>query len=95
MHADHLGDIPSTDPKLDGGVKMGLTFGVKGDPGESGELGSEGSYFWAGAFGTSFFIDPNEALIGVFMVNGTGYGEESLAVYGPLFEHFAYQAIVD
>ena len=34
---------------------------------ETGELGSNGSYSWGGAFNTYFWIDPKEKLIGVLM----------------------------
>jgi len=46
---------------------FGLGFAVVGDLGKVGELGSVGSYSWGGAFNTSFWIDPSENLIGVFM----------------------------
>ena len=96
MHANHLGDIPLTgDSKVAHEFRFGLTFGVKPDPGDTGELGSEGTYYWGGAYGTSFWIDPAEDLIGVFMVNGPRYDEEDPVVYSQLFEHFAYQAIID
>jgi CubicO group peptidase (beta-lactamase class C family) len=40
---------------------------VTTDLGESGEIGSTGTYGWGGAFATSFWIDPEEQLIAVFM----------------------------
>jgi len=46
---------------------FGLGFAVVGDLGRNGELGSVGSYSWGGAFYTSYWIDPRENLIGVFM----------------------------
>ena len=46
---------------------FGLGFGVVGDIGEAGELGSRGTYSWGGAFYTSYWIDPAEQLIGVLM----------------------------
>jgi CubicO group peptidase (beta-lactamase class C family) len=44
-----------------------LGFAVVGDLGKEGELGSVGSYSWGGAFYTSYWVDPRENLIGVFM----------------------------
>lgn len=44
-----------------------LGFAVVGDLGKDGELGSVGSYSWGGAFYTSYWVDPRENLIGVFM----------------------------
>jgi CubicO group peptidase (beta-lactamase class C family) len=46
---------------------MALGFAVISDLGEKGELGSVGAYSWGGAFNTSYWIDPGENLIGVFM----------------------------
>ena len=77
-------------------MQFGLTFGVKGKPGDRGELGSEGSYFWGGAYGTTFWIDPKENLVGVFMVNGLQYDKSGYTrPYSQMLEHFTYQAIVD
>jgi CubicO group peptidase (beta-lactamase class C family) len=44
-----------------------LGFRVDGDLGNSDGLGSQGTYSWGGAFNTSYWIDPAEDLIGVFM----------------------------
>jgi len=46
---------------------FGLGFAIVGDLGKKGELGSVGSYSWGGAFYTSYWIDPSENLIGIFM----------------------------
>jgi CubicO group peptidase (beta-lactamase class C family) len=46
---------------------LALGFRVIGDLGTSDELGSPGAYSWGGAFNTSYWIDPAEDLIGVFM----------------------------
>jgi len=46
---------------------MSLGFTVVTDLGKKGELGSVGSYSWGGVFYTSYWVDPSENLIGVFM----------------------------
>jgi CubicO group peptidase (beta-lactamase class C family) len=46
---------------------MALGFQVIADLGKKGEIGSVGSYSWGGAFNTSYWIDPSENLVGVFM----------------------------
>jgi CubicO group peptidase (beta-lactamase class C family) len=98
MRANHMHDVKekSVGKGSTGEYQFGLTFGVKGKPGDTGALGSEGSYFWGGAYGTSFWIDPKEDLVGVFMVNGVdddkSYGRMP---YSMMLEHFTYQAIVD
>jgi CubicO group peptidase (beta-lactamase class C family) len=97
MHADHMNDVTdkSSGSKTGGDFRFGLTFGVDGKPGDRGELGSEGSYWWGGAYGTTFWIDPKENLVGVFMVNGVKYDKEQSLPYSQMLEHFTYQAIID
>jgi len=46
---------------------MSLGFSVVTDLGKRGELGSVGSYSWGGVFYTSYWVDPSEDLVGVFM----------------------------
>jgi len=46
------------------GYRFGLGFRVLTDEGKSAHLGSPGSYGWGGAFGTFFFIDPKEDMLG-------------------------------
>lgn len=51
----------------DGDPDFGMGFRVFDDPDELNELGSLGTYSWGGAFYTSYWIDPQEQLIGVLM----------------------------
>jgi CubicO group peptidase (beta-lactamase class C family) len=46
---------------------FGLGFRVVGDLGKYGELGSPGAYSWGGAYNTTYWIDPAEDLVAVFM----------------------------
>ena len=66
MTTNHLGDLPMGFGQA--GVGFGLGFAVALDQGRIGEVGSPGEYNWGGAAGTSFWIDPQEQLIGIFMV---------------------------
>ena len=97
MRANHMNDVSGiTAGSGSGGeFRHGLSFGVHDEPAERGELGSEGSYYWLGSYGTTFWIDPKENLTGVFMVNGLDHDPIETRPYGELLEHFAYQAIVD
>jgi len=58
---------PRIDMDGDGDAEFGLGFQIIDDVGESGELGSAGVYLWGGAFNTSYWIDPEENMIAVFM----------------------------
>ena len=46
---------------------ISLGFAVVSDPGKNSEQGSVGTYSWGGAFYTSFWVDPSEELVAVFM----------------------------
>ncbi len=59
--------IARADMDEDQVADFGLGFAVIGNLAKNGELGSVGSYSWGGAFFTSFWVDPEENLIGVFM----------------------------
>ena len=50
------------------GHGFGLGFGVVTDTASAAVLGSEGEYFWGGAAGTAFWIDPVEELVVVAMI---------------------------
>jgi CubicO group peptidase (beta-lactamase class C family) len=54
----------------DGPPKMSAAFYVYDSPGLEGVLTSPGSYTWGGAFYTTYFIDPHENLVAVFMSQG-------------------------
>ena len=43
---------------------------MAGSPGEAGGLTSAGAYSWGGAFYTTYFIDPQEEMLGIFMSQG-------------------------
>jgi CubicO group peptidase (beta-lactamase class C family) len=69
------------------GQGFGLGFMVRTRAGGSPRIGSLGEYFWAGAYGTSFWIDPKEKLVVVLMTQSPGGPYQSLMrnlVYGAL-----------
>ncbi len=47
---------------------------------------------WSGAAGTHFFVDRDEDLVGVFMIQKMGGGGPRMSAE---FETLVYQAIVD
>ncbi len=49
------------------GISYGLGVGIMLDPAQAQVLGTKGDYFWSGLANTSFFIDPQEQLIGLFL----------------------------
>ena len=71
------------------GVSMSLGFGVVDDLGRMGELGTEGAYSWGGAFNTSYWIDPDENLVGVIMTQARPYTSDITR----RFQTLVYQAL--
>lgn len=63
MSRNHLTDEQRYLP----GMGFGLGFGITEDPGLRKTFLSEGSYAWAGAADTHFWIDPEKNLIGMAM----------------------------
>ncbi len=49
------------------GYGFGLGWGVRLDDGMGYIPGSKGDAMWAGAWGTSFWVDPKEGLVGILM----------------------------
>jgi CubicO group peptidase (beta-lactamase class C family) len=91
MHSDHLGAMPHVGvlPEWNG---FGLTFAINPGPGKSPEPASAGSYWWGGAAGTSFWIDPKEHMFGIFLIQvlpPTGIPAAAQ------FQRLAYSALLD
>jgi CubicO group peptidase (beta-lactamase class C family) len=87
MSADHLGDIV-----FQPGSGMGLGFSVLKDVGRRGTPGSVGELGWGGAYHSTYWIDPLEALVVVHLVQLIPAGDvDDQAKLRTL----VYQAIVD
>jgi CubicO group peptidase (beta-lactamase class C family) len=74
------------------GLGFGLGFWIAPDRGISGLAVSEGSFGWGGMAQTTFWVDPEEELVGIFM---TQIMPESPLPYRELFKPVVYQAIID
>ncbi len=60
------------------GYGFGLGFAVVNDVAASGMLRSKGEYFWAGAAGTTFWIDPKEEIAGMAFIQLMGEARRPL-----------------
>ncbi len=60
--------VPDTLPGRAPGRGYGLSVEVISDPVAAGRRVSKGSFGWDGAYGTHFWVDPQEKLIGVMMI---------------------------
>ncbi len=96
MRADHLGpEIENRLTTMDAafaGYGFGLGFAVRRSAGLAGAMGSAGDYYWSGAYGTYFWIDPAEDLSVVFMSAAPG---PMRLRYRQLMRGLVLQAIVD
>jgi CubicO group peptidase (beta-lactamase class C family) len=63
------------------GYGFGIGFGVRLDEGMGWTAGSKGDAMWAGAWGTSFWIDPKLQLVGVLMAQGPSYRVPNRMLY--------------
>ncbi|HEY6356474.1 MAG TPA: serine hydrolase domain-containing protein [Burkholderiaceae bacterium] len=70
MTSDHLGaTVTKTALYLPGpGYGFGLGFATRLTEGEASAAGAPGDYYWGGAGGTYFWIDPRTNLLVVFMM---------------------------
>jgi CubicO group peptidase (beta-lactamase class C family) len=88
MTADHLGGevVPGPFP----GYGWGLGFAVRREAGVSALQGSLGDYWWLGAGGTNFWVDPKEDMLVVFMT----YKPSKRLYYRGLLREMVYASII-
>jgi len=91
MTVNQIGTIPLWQDSYRG-YGFGLGFRVRMDLGQSATLGSVGEFGWGGAYGTYFWVDPREQMIGVLMIQLMPYAHLNLR---PEFQNIVTQAIVD
>jgi CubicO group peptidase (beta-lactamase class C family) len=83
--------VPDTLPGRSPGRSWGLSVEVVSDPVAAGRRVSKGSFGWDGAFGTHFWVDPKEKLIGVMMIQTDNPDRQA----DRDFENAVMQAIVE
>lgn len=85
-----IGGYEDLDPSPSVGQSFGLGFAVRTPVGPNPLPGSPGDFSWAGIYGTYFWVDPQEKLFAVMMVQmpfaQSGYYRRTLRelVYGAL-----------
>ena len=90
MHTNHLS--PEALATMRTGQGFGLDFATVHDPAAAGEPYAVGSYYWGGAAGTWFWIDPKTDLTFVGMIQHRGAAVRE--VQG-ISRNLTYQAIID
>jgi CubicO group peptidase (beta-lactamase class C family) len=90
MTTDHLVEIADSRDSRPYGFGLGFAIGL--DRGISGRMNSEGTFSWGGMAHTGFWVDPQEELIGIFLIQIL---PESPLPYRDLYVPVVYQAIID
>ena len=91
MISNHIGsgkDVYVRGP----GYGFGLGFGVLTDSARATDALSIGSYTWGGAYGTLYWADPVEDLIGLLMIQIRPYNHLNIR---PMFSNVVSQAVID
>jgi len=89
MASNHVGDLYSGTGGSVKGLGFGLAVDVVLDNAASGRRVSNGTFAWGGAFGTYFWVDRKEALVGVLMV------QEPVNALRTDFQNAVMQAIIE
>lgn len=87
MTQNHSGDLFRLFP----GEGFGYGFAVVENVAATKNLGSNGIFYWAGAFNTHFLIDPKEKLIAIFLTQANSFDWN----FHNRLRQLVYQAIVD
>ncbi len=90
MRSNHLTDDQQATYRRPG-QGWGLNFSVVTDGAASGESWSTGSYYWVGIAGTWFWVDPEEDLVFVGMIQHSGAAINEVQ---ELSRSLVYQAVV-
>ena len=96
MTADHLGRIGQNRTENAGnmlapGTGFGLGFSVRLAAGLDTLPGSVGLYSWGGIAGTTFWVDPQQAMFAILMIQAPNQRE----FFRPLFRNMVYAAMLD
>jgi CubicO group peptidase (beta-lactamase class C family) len=91
-NSEALPSFTAADPRINGGYGLSLGTAVLLDPSATGKYGNVGEFYWAGAFSTYFWIDPNQSLYGVLMTQ-----LDPIWTYPTpwQFKQLTYQSLID
>jgi CubicO group peptidase (beta-lactamase class C family) len=81
--------VPDTLPGRQPGESFGLGVRVVSDPAARGTWLSEGSFGWSGFYGTHFWVDPKENLVGIILA------QTSIRALLDDFETVTMQAVIE
>lgn len=87
MTSNQIGDLPFMSPS----DRFGYGFGIVGDA-NNDQVAAAGSYYWGGFYSTSFWVDPENKLVGVCMTQL--FPSDHLTLHED-FKKLAYAALND
>ncbi|WP_394780784.1 serine hydrolase domain-containing protein [Undibacterium sp.] len=94
MSSDHLGQLPLARTGLSylpgPGYGFGLGFAVRVTAGSALTPGSVGDYNWSGLGGTYFWIDPQQDMVAIWLMQAP----EQRAHYRQLYRNLVYAALL-
>jgi len=101
MASDHLAPgmrvngFPAVvlDSRAENGQGFGLGFTVRVSPGRSAVPGSVGDFGWVGIYGTQFWVDLQEQMFAVMMIQTTTPATRTK--YWTLMRNLVYQSLID
>jgi CubicO group peptidase (beta-lactamase class C family) len=93
MSSNHVGEMFGGQLGRPKGMGFGLTVEVVVDSIRAGTYRSEGSFGWDGAFGTHFWVDPEEKLVAIILMQAPA-GPVTRGIQSD-FETAVMQSIVD
>lgn len=83
--------VPDSMPGRDPGRAYGLSVVVITDPVKAGYRVGQGTFGWDGAYGTHFWVDPKEKIVGIMMVQVDNTNRQ----LDRDFENAVMQALID
>ncbi len=89
--ADTHPHFEESSPMPEFGQGFGLGFCVRKELGRNPVPGSVGDFYWSGVYGSYFWVDPQEQLIGVLMLCAPDLRRH----YRALMRQLVYQALAD
>ena len=91
-YAENISRFVDIAPTPAMGQGFGLGFAIRTEAGQNPLPGSPGSFYWTGAYGTTFYIDPMKEMIIIMMI------QVPLGPKGPYYRQIvrslAYQALM-
>jgi len=90
MNVNHIGDLEMAE-WVPPGFRFGLGVRVLVDPAEHWAPASPGSFGWGGALGTDFWVDPEEDLVGIIMMQVRPNAQRARR----RFESIVYSSLLD